>query len=213
MNKHLDRLFERRPELRSCAVDIERVVATLQHCFQSGHRAYFCGNGGSAADADHWAGELLKGFYSKRRLSAEDRQRLPSPMADQLQGGLPAIPLTGFIALRTAVANDIVAELEFAQLVWALGQKGDVLVALSTSGNARNVIAAAEVAHARGMSVIGFTGGVGGELKKVADISVRTPSDTTHEIQEHHLAIYHAVSLTLRGRLFSRQLVHRGYPQ
>jgi len=202
MNKYLDRLFERRPELRSCAGEIEQVVATLHQCFQSGHRAYFCGNGGSAADADHWAGELLKGFYSKRCLSAEDRQRLPSTMGEQLQGGLPAIPLTGFIALRTAVANDIIAELEFAQLVWALGQKGDVLVALSTSGNARNVIAAAEVARARGMSVIGLSGRVGGELQKVADICVRTPSDATHEIQEHHLAIYHAVSLTLEDAFF-----------
>ena len=202
MTKHLDRLFERRPELRSCAGEIQQVVAMLQQCFQSGHRAYFCGNGGSAADADHWAGELLKGFYSKRRLSAEDRQRLPSSMADQLQGGLPTIPLTGFTALRTAVANDILAELEFAQLVWALGQPGDVLVGLSTSGKARNVIAAAEVAHARGMSMIGFTGRGGGELKNVADLCVRTPSDTTHEIQEHHLAIYHAVSLTLEDAFF-----------
>lgn len=202
MNKHLVRLLERRPELRSGVVEIERVVETLKQCFQNGHRAYLCGNGGSAADADHWAGELLKGFYSKRRLSAEDRQRLPSTMADRLQGGLPAIPLTGFTALRTAVANDIVAELEFAQLVWALGQPGDVFVGLSTSGNARNVIAAAEVAHARGMSVIVLTGGVGGALKNVADICVHAPSDTTHEIQEYHLAIYHAVSLSLEEVFF-----------
>lgn len=205
MNRYFERLLERRPELAACMPAIDAVHAALANCFQNGGRVYLCGNGGSAADAEHWAGELLKGFYSKRPLARAEKRRLPAAMAARLQGGLPAIPLTGFTALRTAVANDIDAELEFAQLVWVLGRPGDVLVCLSTSGKARNVIAAAHAAKARGMRVLGLAGKEGGRLKTVADVCVRAPADLTHEIQEYHLAIYHAISLALEEDFFARQ--------
>jgi D-sedoheptulose 7-phosphate isomerase len=119
-----------------------------------------------------------------------------------LQEGLPAIPLTGFLSLRTAVANDTAAELEFAQLVWVLGRPGDVLVGISTSGNARNVWLAGRAAHARHMSFIGLSGASGGRLRRLATPCIRVPASRTHLIQELHLAIYHALCLALEAEFF-----------
>ncbi|MBI2498580.1 MAG: SIS domain-containing protein, partial [Opitutae bacterium] len=125
MKKHLKELLQRRPELAACATDIQAVNAILAACFRRGGRVYLCGNGGSAADCEHWAGELLNGFYSKRPVRRPGGKNLP-PELRGLQGGLPAIPLTGFLSLRTAFANDVDPALEYAQLVWALGRPGDV---------------------------------------------------------------------------------------
>lgn len=197
MSAHLDALLERRPELAGCAVDIDAAFAVLVKSFRAGGRLYLCGNGGSAADAEHWAGELLKGFYARRR----PRRRLPAALRG-LQDGLPAIPLTGFLSLRTAVANDIAAELEFAQLVWALGRPGDVLVAISTSGDAENVAAAAQAAQVRQMTVIGLTGRRGGRLRRLAAPCIRVPETQTHLVQELHLGVYHALCLALEEVFF-----------
>lgn len=201
MKKHLSELLARRPELAACAGDIKSVYAILAACFRRGGRVYLCGNGGSAADCEHWAGELLKGFYSKRPARRPDGRPLP-PELRGLQGGLPAIPLTGFLSLRTAFANDVDPALEYAQLVWALGRPGDVLVGISTSGNARNVGLAARAAKLRRMTVVGFSGAHGGKLRRLADPCLRVPATQTHLIQELHLALYHTLCLALEAEFF-----------
>lgn len=201
MTKHLSALLTRRPELAPCAGDIRAVHDLLATCFRRDGRVYLCGNGGSAADCEHWAGELLKGFYSRRPVRLPDGKSLPAGLRD-LQGGLPAIPLTGFLSLRTAFANDVDPALEFAQLVWALGRPGDVLVAISTSGNARNVGLAAQAAKLRRMPVAGLSGANGGKLRRLADPCIRVPATQTHLIQEMHLAIYHTLCLALEAKFF-----------
>lgn len=199
---HLDGLIQRLPELEPARTVIGQTFAALRRTFAQGGKVLLCGNGGSAADADHWAGELLKGFKRRRALSASQQAGLRSEIACQLQGALPAIPLSGFPALATAFANDVCPELTFAQLTWGLGQSGDAWIGLSTSGNARNVCAAAEVARARGLAVIGLTGGDGGKLAPLCDLVIRAPAEETYRVQEYHLPIYHCLSLMLEDSFF-----------
>ena len=195
-------LFERRPELAACREQIAQVEAALLHCYRSGGKLLLCGNGGSASDCEHIAGELLKGFMGKRPLSAADRAGLSPALATQLQGGLPAIPLTGFPALATAFSNDVDPLLIYAQLVWSLGRPGDVLLGISTSGNARNVCAAIEAAKARGLVTLGLTGRHGGAMKPLVDHCINVPADETYRIQEYHLPVYHYLCQSLEATLF-----------
>jgi D-sedoheptulose 7-phosphate isomerase len=199
---HLKELIRRRPELAVCEGSIKETFAAMRACFRSGGKALLCGNGGSAADADHWSAELLKGFCRERPLSARARKDLPRGVARALQGALPAIPLSSFPALSTAFANDVSAELTLAQLVSALGRRGDVLVALSTSGRSTNVCLAAQTARARGMTVLALTGRGGGRLARLADFAIRVPSRETHLVQELHLPVYHCLSLMLEDAFF-----------
>ena len=203
MNPHLQNLLVRTPVLELVFPQIEQVYSVLVNCFREGKRLYLCGNGGSAADCEHWAGELLKGFYHKRPLSPEERRGLPDNLANQLQGAFPVIPLTGFMGLSTAFANDVQPELIFAQLVWGLGNPGDVLLGISTSGNAKNVAAAMHTARAKGLICIGLTGRSGGELKNLVDHCIQVPADETYLIQELHLPIYHALCLALEKDFFA----------
>ena len=202
MNPHIARLIERRPGLAPHCETVEQAFAALRNCYQAGGKLLLCGNGGSAADADHWAGELLKGFARKRPLPPADQTRFPSGIGAKLQGALPAIALTGFPALSTAFANDVDPELIFAQLVWGLGRPGDVLVGISTSGNAANVCAAMETARARGLLCLGLTGQGGGRLAPLCDICIRAPATETYLIQEYHLPIYHCLCLMLEDCFF-----------
>jgi D-sedoheptulose 7-phosphate isomerase len=174
----------------------------MREAIAAGGKLLLCGNGGSAADADHWAGELLKGFRRRRPLRPADRAGLPEALADALQGAIPAIPLTGFPSFTTAFANDVDGALAFAQLTHALGRRGDVWIGLSTSGNARNVCAAAVVARARGLVTIGLTGAAGGQLAPLCDLCLRVPTAETFRAQEFHLAIYHCWSLMLEDAFF-----------
>ena len=199
---HLDNLISRAPALNACRGDIEKAFLILEASFRAKGKLLLCGNGGSASDAEHWAGELLKGFCKKRPLPPEDQAKLPADLAGRLQGALPVIPLTGFPSLSTAFANDVAPELIFAQLVWAFGNPGDVLVGISTSGNARNVCAAAEAARARGVVTVALTGQSGGKLAPLCDLSVRVPATETYLIQEFHLPIYHCLCLMLEDAFF-----------
>lgn len=201
-SKHLNNLLERRPELAGASKSITQAYGILRKSFRSGGKVLLCGNGGSAADADHWAGELLKGFCKKRPLSKKERGNLRSAIATKLEGSLPAIPLTSFPAASTAFGNDVDPNLTYAQLTSALGRRGDVLVGLSTSGNAANVCAAAEVARAKGLKVIALTGASGGRLKPLADVCICAPSKETYRAQEYHLPIYHCLSLMLEEEFF-----------
>jgi D-sedoheptulose 7-phosphate isomerase len=195
-------MLKRRPELGPCVDDLVKAFGTLRDCFGSGGKVLVCGNGGSAADSEHIVGELMKGFERRRPLCAADKAKLPPALADSLQNGLPAVPLTGFLSLATAFANDVKAELVFAQLVWTLGRPGDVLVGLSTSGNAANMIHAFAAARGRGMKAIAFTGASGGECAPIVDVCVRAPSSRTCEVQECHLPLYHCLCLMLEDEFF-----------
>lgn len=204
MKDHVADLISRRPMLATLESDLRRAGDLLIGCYRAGGTLLLCGNGGSAADCDHWAGELLKGFESRRPLPEGERGGLDPAIAGKLQRGLPAIPLTGFPALRSAVANDIDPLLEFAQLVQAFGRPGWVLVGISTSGNAGNVCAAAQVARARGMPVLGLTGAGGGRLAGLSDLCLRVPCSRTCEVQELHLPIYHTLCLLLEEAFFGQ---------
>jgi len=201
-HRHLTELIKRLPELAGSQAAISAAYEALRDCYQSGGKILLCGNGGSAADADHWAGELLKSFCKDRPLSAAERGGLRPELADKLEGALPAIPLTGFAAASTAFGNDVDPQLAYAQLTWGLGRRGDVLVGLSTSGNAANVRAAAEVARAKGMKVIGLTGATGGKLQPFCDVCICAPSTETFRVQEYHLPIYHCLCLMLEEHFF-----------
>lgn len=201
-HRHLTELIQRRPELAGAQASILAAYETLRECYQSGGKILLCGNGGSAADADHWAGELLKSFRLDRPLAAAERAGLRPEIADKLEGALPAIPLAAFAAATTAFGNDVDPGLAYAQLVWGLGRRGDVLVGLSTSGNAANVCAAAEVARSKGMKVIGLTGAGGGKLRPHCDVCICAPSAETFLVQEYHLPVYHCLSLMLEECFF-----------
>jgi D-sedoheptulose 7-phosphate isomerase len=205
MNTHIGKLLQRRPQLAGCRPDIEAAFAIMCGCFRNGGKLLLCGNGGSASDAEHWAGELLKGFIHKRSLNEIEKQRLPGELGAKLQGALPAIPLTGFMSLNTAFANDVDPQLAFAQLVWGLGRSGDVLVGISTSGNARNVCAAMEAAKSRGLHRIGLSGRTGGQLNSTCDLCIKVPADETYLIQELHLPIYHCLSMMLEDEFFGAE--------
>lgn len=202
MNIHLENLIRRAPALACCTAEIEQVFLSLSQAFRQQNKLLLCGNGGSAADAEHWAGELLKGFCSKRPLVDSEKQLLPPELAGKLQGALPVIPLTGFPALSTAFANDVAPELIFAQLAWGLGKPGDIFIGISTSGNAANVCAAAQAARARQMTTIALTGQSGGKLAPLCDLAIRVPANETYLIQEYHLPIYHCLCLMLEDELF-----------
>jgi len=207
--EHLDELFIRYPALLSCRLPIEQTAEALIACFEGGGKLLLAGNGGSAADCLHIAGELLKGFQLPRPLALEDRAALTGLYGEEgdtlgrkLQRGLPAIALPAEVALTSAMANDVDAELVYAQGVLALGAPGDVLLCLSTSGTAQNVIAAARVARWRGLKTIALTGRDGGALATVCEIVILAPGAATTEIQEYHLPIYHALCATVEARLF-----------
>ncbi len=202
MNDHIERLLSRYPALSVCARDMETSVRAIGDAFAAGGKLLLCGNGGSAADAEHWAGELLKGFRRPRPLSDAVAEKLDPGVADKLQGGLPAIPLTGFTAFNSAFANDADHAFAFAQLVLALGRSGDVLAAISTSGNAENVVNAVRTAKALGLTVVGLTGESGGRVALSADICIKAPADIVHEVQELHLPIYHTLCSMLEERFF-----------
>jgi D-sedoheptulose 7-phosphate isomerase len=205
----LARLIERYPPLGSCRASIEAARQAIERCFAEGGKLLLCGNGGSAADCEHIAGELLKGFERDRPLPAELRRALAAQGDDgadlgaKLQQGLPAISLVGHPSLATAMANDIDPDLVFAQLLTALGRPGDVLLAISTSGRGRNLVAAALVSRALGLVTIALTGRGGGRLGKLSDICIDAPGETTADVQEMHVPIYHYLCRAIEERLFS----------
>jgi len=200
VSHHLDDLCRRLPVLVAIRDQIESAYRLLEKTYRAGGTLFLCGNGGSAADCEHWAGELLKGFECHRPPPAG--HGLPPELAKLLQQALPAIPLTGFMGLRSAFANDVEPKADYAQLVWGLGRPGDVLAAISTSGNAVNCCLAAKAAHAKGMTVLSLTGATGGQLAGLADVAIKAPETRTLLIQELHLPIYHVLCLMLEDAFF-----------
>ncbi len=202
MSARIQLLLENYPQLAPCADDLQGAFGLLHRCYDQGGKLLLCGNGGSASDADHIAGELLKGFQSKRPLPPDEREMLGEGIAAKLQRALPAIPLTSFPALASAYGNDVDGEYTYAQLVYGLGRPGDALLGLSTSGNARNVGFALQVARARGLATIGLSGESGGAMAALCDVCIRVPSRETFRIQEYHLPIYHTLCLMLEDAFY-----------
>ena len=207
----LDELIKRYPILERVREDIEAVYGILERCYENGGKLLIAGNGGSAADAEHIVGELMKGFVKRRPVTEEMKEALEKAdpvrgkeLSEKLQGGLPAIALVDHAALSTAFANDVDGMLSYAQQVNGYGKPGDVFLGISTSGNAENVMYAAVTAKAKGMQVVGLTGKVGGKLAGIADAAVIVPEMETYKIQELHLPVYHALCLMLEHRFYEQ---------
>lgn len=200
-------LYERYPMLLNLKEDIECVIEDLCVCYKKNGTLLLCGNGGSAADCSHIAGELLKGFMSKRSLSCEDKKRFGEreDVAQKLQNGITAISLPDQTAVLTAFCNDVDSDLMYAQLVWAYGKKEDVLLCISTSGNAENVYNAAITAKAKGITVIGLAGKNKCKLDDVADLVLHVPETETYKVQELHLPVYHYICAELERKLFEEE--------
>lgn len=207
--KILDKLMERYPVLSSCREDIYQSYCILRDMYQEGGKLLVAGNGGSAADAEHIVGELMKGFVKKRTPEKEFCQKLRNvdaefggELAEKLQGALPAIALSAQEAIATAYLNDVDGQCIYAQMVNGYGTSKDVFLGISTSGNSRNVLMAAVTAKAKGMKVIALTGKKGGKLGKYADVIIRVPEEETFKIQELHLPVYHGLCMMLEETFF-----------
>lgn len=209
LQKHIELLVERYPSLASIKDDIVAAYLLLAESYQNGGKLLIAGNGGSAADAEHMVGELMKSFKLRRKvendfaqkLIAED-QELGKVLAENLQGALPAIALDGHLSLSTAYMNDCEPLLCFAQQVNGFGRPGDVFVGISTSGNSKNVLYAAVAARAKGMKVLGLTGANDSKLKELSDVCIQVPQTETYMVQELHLPIYHCLCLMLEDKFF-----------
>lgn len=206
---HLDHLIERYPQLIVCRKDIMNAYELLEAAYSNGRKLLVCGNGGSASDSEHIVGELMKEFKLKRKVYSDQAAALKTidpelgqVLADNLQGALPAICLTGHSSLTTAFMNDANADLVFAQQVNGYGKPGDVFLGISTSGNSKNVLYAAVNAKAKGLKVIGLTGAKECKLMKYADVCIRVPETETYKIQELHLPVYHCLCLMLEDFFF-----------
>ncbi|MBR5118173.1 MAG: SIS domain-containing protein [Muribaculaceae bacterium] len=211
IGEHLKHLIERYPLLDYCQNELHEAYSILEEAYANGLKLLVAGNGGSAADSEHIVGELMKEFKLKRKVYGEQAEELLniSPelgkvLADNLQGALPAISLTGHSALTTAFMNDSEPELVFAQQVNGYGKPGDVFLGISTSGNSRNILYAAVTAKSKGLKVIGLTGKRENKLQCYSDVCIHVPETETYKIQELHLPVYHCLCLMLEDKFFGK---------
>lgn len=209
VKKLFDDTLQQYPLLIQCTADIASAFEAVCSCYNGGGKLLVCGNGGSASDAEHIVGELMKKFCIKRPALDEFKRKLSllgignaDYLFNNLERGLPAISLVSQTSLITALINDIGQDMVFAQQVFGYGKRGDVLIALSTSGNSPNVVNAVSVAKALDMVTIGFTGQGGGKMKKLCDVCICVPEATTHKIQELHLPVYHLLCLMIEQEFF-----------
>lgn len=204
--------FNNHTKIKNLDFIITRAAQMMIKTYLNGGKVLVCGNGGSCSDADHIVAELMKNFEKQRPLreDLQDRLKMLSSergklLAENLQQGLPAVSLTVHNALITAISNDISADMIFAQQVVGLGEKGDVLIGLSTSGNAKNVIDAFIVAKAKGLKTIGMTGESGGKLKEFCDVLINVPETRTAYVQELHLSVYHTICMRIEDEIFRKK--------
>lgn len=207
--EHVHVLIKRYPILKKAEEDILKAYEIIEESYSQGGKLLIAGNGGSAADAEHIVGELMKGFKKSRKLDntfskklIDVDEELGNVLKDNLQGALPAIALDGHLALTTAYMNDCEPLLCFAQQVIGYGNPNDVFLGISTSGNSLNVLYGATVAKAKGMKVIGLTGKNKNKLELKSDVCIKAPETETYMIQELHLPIYHCLCLMLEERFF-----------
>ena len=206
MRNYVNLMIEERPALAVCAAEIRQAIDMILDMHKNGGKLLLCGNGGSAADAEHIAGELLKGFMLKRTptdslLSALSGQ-LGEEDAMKLQQGVSAVPLPSLVGVGSAFCNDVDPSLVYAQLVLTLGRREDVLFCISTSGNSKNVVQAAKAAKALGIRSVALTGASGGALKSICDVSICVPETETYRVQEYHLPVYHAICAQVEETLY-----------
>ncbi len=196
-------LFKRYPQLSCVKEDVKAVFEIIKETYINKGKLLVCGNGGSAADSLHIVGELMKGFMLNRELSEAEKEKFKDKkIANGLQGALPAISLVGENALMTAFCNDCSPKLVFAQQVYGLMNEIDTLLCLSTSGNSKNVVAAAETAKVKGGKIVSIVGEKGGALSDISDAAIALPSSVTHEIQEYTLPVYHTICAMLEENFF-----------
>lgn len=207
--KHIEVLVNRYPVLNSVKDEIVEAYFLLVESYKNEGKLLIAGNGGSAADAEHIVGELMKGFKLPRKLNENftdklisENEELGTVLAESLQGALPAIALDGHPALSTAYMNDCEPLLCFAQQVNGYGKAGDVFLGISTSGNSKNILYAATTAHAKGMKVIGLTGAKDSKLTQMSDVCIKVPQTETYMIQELHLPVSHCLCLMLEDEFF-----------
>ena len=209
VKKQLNDLIKRYPSLQVCKKDIEKAYLLLEKTYDNNKKLLIAGNGGSAADSEHMAGELMKRFKINRKIDRKlaeklkkiDKQR-GTRLSKNLEMPLRAVPLTSHIAITTAYMNDADATGVFAQQMLGFGDKGDVFLAISTSGNSENIISACVVAKALGIKIIGLTGQKDSLLSGYADVCIRVPETETYKIQELHLPVYHCLCLMLESNYF-----------
>ncbi len=211
VRKELEELIRRYPQLDVCKDDIEKAYLLLQKTYDEGHKLLIAGNGGSAADSEHIAGELMKRFKITRPISKQLSDKLMAidpvrgeRLVKNLEVPLRAVPLTSHIAITTAYMNDADATGVFAQQLLGFGDAGDVFLAISTSGNSENIISACVVAKALGIQIIGLTGMKESKLSEYSDICIRVPESETYKIQELHLPVYHALCLMLESNYYGK---------
>lgn len=211
LQKHIDLLIERYPVLESVKQSIIDAYLIIEECYENDGKLLIAGNGGSAADSEHIAGELMKRFkiarpvsneYAKKLIEIDSKRGLE--LAKNLEKSLMAIPLVAHEALSTAYINDVDGLGVFAQQLMGFGRRGDVFLGISTSGNSKNIMNATVVARASGIKIIGLTGMTGGELAKVADVAIKVPEIETYMIQELHLPVYHCLCLMLEDKFFGK---------
>ena len=192
-------LYNHYPELEAIKNEIDKAVKMCIECYKNGGKIMIAGNGGSAADAEHIVGELMKGFKLKRPVADG---RIPTELRGKLQGSLPAICLSGGVALPTAYANDVDGEYTVAQTLYGLGKPGDIFIAISTSGNAKNLYHATELAKCLGIRTVAMTGESGGKLAPICDVALKVPSNETYRVQEYHLPVYHHICAEIESAMF-----------
>ena len=199
-------LLSRYPQLADCAESIAKAVDFIVDGYFMGGKVLACGNGGSAADSDHIVGELMKGFLSRRPLTDDEKTALENAggadMAENLQRGIPAISLPSQSAVLTAFVNDVLPENMYAQLMFAYGTENDTAICISTSGNSKNVVAAAIAAKAKGVKVVSLVGAKTCKLDEVSDVCIHVPETETYKIQELHLPVYHYICAEVERKLF-----------
>ena len=213
MKVSIEELIDRYPKLDREKDNIVKALDIMLECYKNKGKLLVAGNGGSAADAEHIVGELMKGFVEPRKLPKEYVEKLEDvdsemgrELGEKLQGALPAISLVGHVALSTAYLNDVDPLLGFAQQLNGYGQENDVFLAISTSGNSKNILYACVVAKAKGMKIVALTGGTGGKLKDIADVAIVAPEKETYKIQVYHLPIYHWLCLGLEDYFMANDI-------
>lgn len=194
---HLDNLISRYPNLHSCKDSIMSTYSLLAKSFETSGRFYVCGNGGSAADALHIVGELVKSFVLPRYIDGDFTEQTDRELQVNLQGALPAFSLVENTSLATAYANDVNPDYVFAQQVYAYARQGDCVMGISTSGNSMNVINALKAAKGRKAVALGLTGRDGGYMRDMCDVCIIVPEIETYKIQELHMPIYHTLCIML----------------
>lgn len=209
MSEHLQRLLGRYPALQTCRSDLVAALEALTSAYESGNKVLVCGNGGSAADSEHMVAELMKGFLHPRPIPSADAARLAeiggkpgAAIGEKLQAALPTISLVSQTSLLSAIANDVAAEMVFAQQVYGLGRPGDILFGITTSGNSANVINAVLVAKTFGLKTIALTGPTGGKVAALADFRICADANSVAAIQELHVPIYHWLCIELEEKFF-----------